>query len=92
MINELPQSLKPSYGKGYRVCRDNNLLTKRRKPKGITKSDPKAQKAEDLVERNFEADKPGAKVFTNITEIKCSDGKLYFCGVLDAFDGAQIGY
>ena len=92
MIDELPDSLKPSYGKGYRVCRDNGLLTKRRKPKSITKADPEAQKAEDLVQRDFYADTPGTKVFTDITEISCADGKLYFCGVLDAFDGAQIGY
>ena len=92
MIDELPDSLKPSYGKGYRVCRDNGLLTERRKPKSITKADPEAQKAEDLVQRDFYADTPGTKVFTDITEISCADGKLYFCGVLDAFDGAQIGY
>lgn len=69
MIDELPDSLKPSYGKGYRVCRDNGLLTKRRKPKSITKADPEAQKAEDLVQRDFYADTPGTKVFTDITEI-----------------------
>ena len=42
--------------------------------------------------RDFYADTTGTKVFTDITEISCADGKLYFCGVLDAFDGAQIGY
>jgi transposase InsO family protein len=92
MIDELPESLKPSYGKGYRVCRDNGLLTRRRRPKSITKADPEAQKAEDLVQRDFTAKVPGIKVFTDITEMKCADGKLYYCGVLDAFDGAQIGY
>lgn len=92
MIDELPDELKPSYGKGYRICRDNGLLTKRRKPRSLTKADPAAQKADDLVQRDFYADSPGTKVFTDITEMGCSDGKLYLCGVLDAFDGAQIGY
>lgn len=92
MIDELMESQKPSYGKGYRVCRDNGLLTCRRRPRSITKADSAAQKADDLIERNFRADKPGTKVFTDITEMKCSDGKLYLCGVLDGFDGAQIGY
>lgn len=92
MLDELPDNLKPSYGKGYRVCRDNGLLTKRRKPKSITKADPEAQKAEDLVQRDFGSETPGTKVFTDITEMECSDGKLYFCGILDAFDGAQVGY
>ncbi len=92
MIDELPDNLKPSYGKGYKVCRDNDLLTKRRMPRSTTKADPEAQKAEDLVQRDFYADAPGTKVFTDITEIRCSNGKMYFCGVLDAFDGAQVGY
>ena len=92
MIDELPDNLKRSYGKCYKVCRDNGLLTKRRSPRSITVSDPKVEKAEDLVQRNFKADIPGTKVFTDITQMRCIDGKLYFCGVLDAFDGAQIGY
>lgn len=92
MLDELPDDLKASYGKGYRVCRDNGLLTKRRRPKSITKADPEAQKAADLVQRDFGSGTPGTKVFTDITEMGCSDGKLYFCGVLDAFDGAQVGY
>ena len=91
MIDELPESYKVSYGKGYRVCRDYGLLTKRR-PKSITKADPEASKSGDLVRCNFSADAPGIKVFADITQMMCSDGKLYFCGVLDAFDGAEIGY
>ena len=91
MIDELSESQKVSYGKGYRICRDYGLLTKRR-PKSITKADPNASKAEDLVRRDFNANAPGIKVFTDITQMNCSDGKLYFCGVLDAFDGAEIGY
>ena len=91
MIDELPEDMKMSCGKGYRICRDNGLLTKRRSPRSLTKADPKAQKAEDLVQRDFYAETPGTKVFTDITEIHCADGKLYYCGILDAFDGAQIG-
>lgn len=91
LIDELPQAHKASYGKVYRICRDYGLLTKRR-PKSITEADPEASKSADLVKRNFTADAPGTKVFTDITQMMCSDGKLYFCGVLDAFDGAEIGY
>jgi len=58
----------------------------------ITKADPNALKSEDLVRHDFSANAPGIKVSTNITQINCSDGKLYFCGVPDAFDGAEIGY
>ena len=92
MLNELNEEIRPSYGKGYRICKENGLLTKRRTPKCLTKADPEAQKAEDLVKRDFTAEKPGVKVFTDITEVKCRDGKLYICGILDAFDSALTGF
>jgi len=92
MLDELPPELKCSYGKGYRVCRDNGLLTKRRKPRSLTKPDPKAQKSEDLIDRKFEADTPGTKWYTDITEIACKDGKSYFCGILDGFDSGLLGF
>jgi len=92
MIDELPPELKCSYGKGYRICRDNGLLTKRRRPRSLTKPDPKAQKSEDLVNREFTSDRPGMKWFTDITEINCKDGKSYLCGILDGFDSALLGF
>jgi transposase InsO family protein len=92
MIDELPDGQKCSYGKGYRVCKDNGLLTKKRKPRSLTKADPKAQKSEDLVNRGFTAEAPGTKWFTDITEIHCKDGKGYLCGVLDGFDTAILGH
>lgn len=92
MIDELPKRIKPSYGKGYRVCRDNHILTKRCKPRGITKADPSAQKAEDLIKRNFTAETPNTKWLTDITEMQCRDGKLYFCPVMDCFDAAILGF
>lgn len=92
MLDELPAGEKVSYGKGYRVCRDNGLLTKRRKPKGLTQPDPAAQAAEDLVKRDFTALAPNQKWLTDITEMACKDGKLYLCAVLDCFDGAIVGH
>ena len=92
MIDELPEELKLSYGKGYRVCRDNGLLQKRRKPRGITKADPKAQAAEDLVKRDFTAAAPNAKWLTDITQVECADGKLYVCSILDCFDASIVGF
>ena len=92
MMNELPNSQRVSYGKGYRICRDYGLLTKRHKPKGITKADPTAQAAEDFVKRDFSASAPGEKWLTDITQIQCRDGKLYLCPVLDCFDGAIVGF
>jgi len=92
MIDELPEATRPSYGKGYRICRDNGLLTKRRTPRGITKADPEKQAAEDLVKRDFAAETPNVKWLTDITEMQCGDGKLYFCPVMDCFDAAILGF
>jgi transposase InsO family protein len=91
MINALVDVPKPSYGKGYRVCRENGLLTKRRKPHGITAVDPGARAAEDLVRRDFTAAEPNTKWLTDITEMECKNGKLYLCPVLDCFDAAIVG-
>ena len=92
LIDELTEDKKCSYGKAYKLLKENNLLCyRRRKPHGNTKSDPKAKKAEDLVNRKFYAEKPGTKLFTDITEQMCLDGKLYICEVEDAFDGAIVG-
>ena len=92
LIDALPEARKCSYGKGYKACREHGLLTKRRNPRCITKADPEAQAAEDLVQRDFTADMPGTKWFTDITEIKCMDGKAYLCGILDGWDSGLLGH
>jgi len=92
LIDALPEGLKCSYGKGYRICREYGLLTGRRRPRSLTKADPKAEKSADLIQRDFTADKPGEKWFTDITEMHCKDGKAYLCGILDGFDSALLGH
>lgn len=92
LLDQLPEAQKVSYGKGYRVCRENGLLLRRRKPHGITRADPAAQSADDLVRRDFTACEPNTKWLTDITQIACKDGKLYLCGVLDCFDAGLVGF
>lgn len=92
MIDALPDTLRPSYGKGYTICLEYGLLQKRRTPHGITKANPSAQSAEDLIKRNFKSDAPNTKWLTDITEMKCKDGKLYLCAVLDCFDASIVGF
>jgi putative transposase len=90
--SELPPATeKPSYGKCYRLCRDYNLLQRRKKPRGITKRNPKDQLSEDLVQRDFNASEENTKWLSDITEIKCADGKLYLAAILDCFDGTIVG-
>jgi transposase InsO family protein len=87
----LPEDCKASYGKVYRVCKENNLLQKVRRLRSLTKSDKEAKFSEDLIKRNFKADSPNVKWLTDIKEVVCKDGKLYIAPVLDCFDGAIVG-
>lgn len=91
--------LKNRYGYtgGYRtivrICHENGLVIKqKRRPNGITKADAKAQKAENLIKQDFSASKPNEKWLTDITEVSCSNGKLYFAPVFDCYDGSIVGY
>ena len=63
----------------------------KRKPNGITKADRNARKSDDLLRRNFTADAPLSKAVTDITEIKCFDGKLYTSAIFDCFDRTVLG-
>ena len=91
MLDALSGVKRPSYGKGYRICRDNGLLDRRRKARGITKADPKEQASDDLIKRDFTATDPNTKWLTDISQMQCKDGKLYLCCVLDCYDAAIVG-
>ena len=76
----------------YRVCKDNNLIIKKKKrPNALTKADRNAQKSENIIKQDFTADAPGQKYLSDITEVPCLDGKLYVAPVLDCFDGLIVG-
>lgn len=88
--NNLECSL--SYSTILRICHENNLMIKRkRKPQSLTKADFEAQKAENIINQDFGAEKPNEKWLTDITEIPCSDDKLYLAPILDCFDGSIQG-
>lgn len=63
----------------------------RRKPSGITKADRLAQKSDDLLRRDFYADRPLKKAVTDISEVKAKDGKLYVSAIFDCFDLMPLG-
>jgi transposase InsO family protein len=74
-----------------RVMRQNGWLhTPKRRPKGLTKADPKAMKTENLIQQDFTADAPYRKLLTDITQIQCFDGKLYISPILDCYSGEII--
>ena len=53
-----------------------------RKPNGITKADREARKSDDLLKRNFKADKPFSK---------SKNGKLYVSAIFDCYDLTAVG-
>jgi len=76
-----------------RAMRLGGLIHKsRRLPNGLTKADINAKKTQNLIKRDFKADKPNRKWLTDITEIACKVGtKLYLCVVFDCYNEEIIG-
>ena len=82
----------PSERTVYRVMEEIGISHHpKRKPNGITKADRQVRKSDDLLKRDFTADKPLSKCVTDITEIKARDGKLYASAIFDCFDTAVLG-
>lgn len=46
----------------------------------------------DLVRRDFTAENPGTKLVGDITYIRCWEGWMYLCTVIDCFNKEVIGY
>ena len=82
----------PSEKTVYRVMNEIGLVHRpKRRPKGITKADREARKSDDLLKRDFRAEKPLEKSVTDITEIRAKDGKLYVSAIFDCFDSTVLG-
>lgn len=79
------------YNTVAKVMRENGLLQKSNKPKGLTKADKEAQKSDNLLKQDFSAKAPNEKVVTDITEFTGSDGKIYLSGIFDCYDNMCLG-
>ncbi len=55
------RGIKVSRNTAYRAMKDGNLIHKARKPHGITKASTEIQDKENLIKRDFTADKPVKK-------------------------------
>ena len=83
--------LKKSRSTVARTMRKGNLVHEsHRSPDGLTKADKKAQRPENIISRDFTADRENQKWLTDITQIPCREGKLYIAPVLDCFGGEII--
>lgn len=63
------------------------LHERRRRPKGLTKANQAAMASENLLKQNFHADKPFAKLLTDIIQMQCKNGKLCISPIMDCFNG-----
>ena len=81
------KGIRASRSTVYRAMSEMGILHKRRTPRGITKATTEIQDRENLIKRDFSAKKPLQKLLSDITEIQCSDGKLYVSAVLDCYNG-----
>ena len=76
----------------WRVCRDNGWWSSFGKPKRRKASKPGTPAHDDLVRRDFSADRPNELWLSDLTEHRTSEGKLYVCAVKDAFSNRIIGW
>ena len=47
---------------------------------------------ENIIKRDFQADKPNSKWLTDITEFRIPAGKVYLSPVIDCFDGLPVSW
>ena len=74
LLLKYPDSKIPSETTVYRVMTAIGITHRpNRKPNGITKADREARKSDDLLKRDFKADKPFSKCVTDITEVKAKE-------------------
>lgn len=63
----------------------NLLHESRRSPDGLTKADKRADRPDNILQKDFTASEPDTKWLTDITQVQCSDGILYIAPVLDCY-------
>jgi putative transposase len=97
LVDEATQAGEPMAARtAWRICSDNGWWSAFGKKRGKNGKRP-GQKAgppvhDDLVKRDFTADKPNQLWLTDITEHPTGGGKLYLCAVKDVYSNRIVGY
>ena len=65
-------------------CRTHRVVT--------TKANPKAKVAENVLDRQFEADRPNQKWVADVTYVATASGWLYLAVILDLFSRRIVGW
>jgi transposase InsO family protein len=77
-----------------RLMRQNTIqgAKRRGKPWRTTRSDPRAARPADLVQRDFTASRPDQKWFADFTYLRCWEGLVFFSFVIDAYSRRIVGW
>ena len=76
----------------WRICAANSWWSVFGKKRGANGKKPAPPAHDDLVERQFTAQRPNQLWLTDITEHPTRDGKLYLCAIKDVFSNRIVGY
>ncbi len=75
----------------HRLCSAHGIFSVLARKKG-RRPRPAEPVHDDLVRRAFGARRPNELWFTDITEHRTDEGKLYLCAIKDAFSGRIVAY
>ncbi len=75
----------------WRWCSEQRIFSVHAKKRGLNRK-PGPPVHDDLVDRQFTADKPNELWLTDITEHSTGEGKLYLCALKDVHSGRIVGY
>jgi transposase InsO family protein len=85
------RGIEASENRVHRLCAQHGIASvlHRRRGRG-TRPGPAVH--DDLVQRDFSAERPNLLWLTDITEHPTDEGKLYLCALKDAWSGRIVGY
>jgi putative transposase len=76
-----------------RIMRENGWIHKpHRRSKGLAHATTEVQESENIINQDFSAEKPHVKMLTDISQIPCSDGKLYISPIMDCYNGEILSH
>ncbi len=74
-----------------RLMREEDLVAKTKKTRKYNSYKGELSPAPDnMIQRDFSADKPNSKWLTDITEFRLPAGKVYLSPIIDCFDGKVV--
>jgi len=75
-----------------RIMRENGLLAQIRRKKYRHYKPDAVIKKPDLIKRNFRADRPNQKWYTDVSELPFGESKLYLSAIIDGFNNEVVSF